>query len=377
MSKKTSNTKQLMKSVTVVARPTNDCNLGCRYCYVPDEIKKPEIMDLDIAFKFMDSFGEIAVDTPPKGVRIIWHGGEPMLPGIEFYREIVKMQRELSEKWKIKYENSIQTNGTLIDDEWAMFFKKHRFHVGISLDGPRELNDKTRVYRDGSGTFDKIVRGIKTIRKYGVKAGIIATITNESVHRMEELYELAKELGIGIKMNPLVPSENTERYDISLDMNAFARRAIELFDLWIDEEGGTRLDFAEDLIESLLLGRPIDCRSLRNCQNRFIAVGPNGDLYPCSRFYGHEGFVYGNINDDLPDVLTSPYRQQFVERYEHLEECHECEFTPICYGGCPHTAYVVHETIFEKDPMCEIFKALYSHISDRLIKELKVAMVAD
>lgn len=363
----------LMKSVTVIARPRDDCNIGCRYCYVPDEIKRPQEMSTDTAYQMMDAFAQLAFETPPKGVRMIWHGGEPLLIGLEFYREAVEMQREIGKRRHVRFENTIQTNGTLVDEQWARFLKRHDFHVGVSIDGPRELNDRTRVYKDGRGTYSDIVKGIRVLRSRGNKVGAIATISDENVSHMEDIYNMANSMGMSIKINPVTPCDNTVHNHITLDQTAFTKSAIRLFDEWIEGTDGVTLDFAESIVGSFAVGTALECRGQRNCQQRFIAVGPGGDIYPCSRFFGHEGFRYGNVTEGgLQEALRSPQRAQFAERYDHLDECQECDFTDVCYGSCPHTAVVAEGTIFVKDPLCEgIYRPLYRHISGRVIAELE------
>src|SRR3989344_8315205 len=139
------------KPLTVIIKPTRDCNLRCKYCSVGDP--DSTYMSEEIA---RESIEKIAKRYPGSNTKFIWHGGEPLLPGLEFYRRIIKIEEPLRQEGYV-ISNIIQTNGSLINQEWAYFFKQHNFGVGSSIDGPEEINNRTRVFEGGTGAFRSII----------------------------------------------------------------------------------------------------------------------------------------------------------------------------------------------------------------------------
>lgn len=172
------NTKNLYLT-PIVKVVGNYCNNRCGYCFYHG---LDQASHKRMSFELLESFMRQHVKLVPGNLSFIWHGGEPLLAGLDFFQEVVRLQRLLVSQDR-SVRNSVQTNGTLITDEWAVFFRENKFGVGVSLDGEVESHDRFRVTHTGRGTFNNTMRGIKILRKHGIKLSVIQTVTHANVCR--------------------------------------------------------------------------------------------------------------------------------------------------------------------------------------------------
>lgn len=363
--------------LTTIVKPTRDCNLACKYCYT--EVRETgERMGLDVLVNFLDKAKqwEGERNPPSTSTHIIWHGGEPLLMGIGFFEQVVQLQAERSEGFA--YHNSVQTNGTLLTPEFYQFLKEHGFGIGLSLDGPREINDRTRVRHDGSSSFDDVMRAIRLIQKEKGRTGVITVVSRENISRLDEVLAFCEAEGISPKLNPLIPSGCArEESDLAISPAEYGRVMSGLFSRWFEtaDQGYCRVDTFLNLMRSVMEGRPYGCDSHRTCQDTFLAMAPNGDLYPCCRFDGVAEYRLGNIlEDDIATVMAHPAKQRINERFNHLDECHACDYVQLCNGGCAHNAYLAGN-IDGKDIYCPANKVLFHTIKTTVLKALRVAEV--
>jgi len=361
--------KEPPKRLSIIVKPTHDCNMGCEYCYIDPEAEQG-VMDEGT----LENMVNKSMSTHDS-VHFIWHGGEPLLLPLSFYRKAVEFQKQFEGKG---VSNGFQTNGTLVTKEVLDFCEENQFSMGFSLDGPKHINDETRHFKDGSSSYLKTLRAIKRAQKRKVGGGAIVVVNKTNVDRLPEIYEFAQRQGINLKLNPLIKAGSAldSMEDLGIGPLEYGRALVDLFDRWFYDDSSVRVDPFEDLMGNLLTGKPWGCNYSESCQNSFISVGPQGDIYPCGRFDGVPGFHLGNVNEgDLADVLTSEKRLHLRGRAERIEPCQPCEHKDICNSGCMHNAYMRRGRVDDRDYYCASFKLLFDHINEAMDAELANAEV--
>lgn len=358
------------KSLSIIAKPTHNCNLRCKYCYMHTDIEEGFMSEKTLENMITKALAIHDV------VHFIWHGGEPLLVPLDFYRRAIEIQSSYPQK---KVTNGFQTNGTLVTDKIIEFCEKYNFNLGFSLDGPRDINNKTRYFRNGRSSFMRTLNGIKKAKEKKLGEGIIVVINKLNIENLLEIYEFANREGLNLKLNPLVKSGRaTNHYpDLGILPHEYGQALVAIFDRWYNENTSTiKIDPFDELIGNLLTRRPWGCNYSTSCQTSFISISPQGEIYPCGRFEGISEFKLGNINYDvLADVLNSAKRRKLAERASRIESCKKCDYNNICNSGCMHNAYMQRGNIDDKDYYCASYKILFTHIKKVIDIELAKAEV--
>ena len=360
--------------MVLIIKPTYSCNFRCKYCYLGNETKvQSKMFDLAFVRNAIEQIREYVINNKSKKkVTFIWHGGEPLLWGVENFRRVFEfMEDGLS---GIDYTNSIQTNLSLLTEEYVDLFLKYNVHVGFSIDGFKELNDSQRVFADGSGTYDVIMEKLTMARNKGLSVGCIIVGTKNSIGRVKDLYQFVCENKLNFKFNPLFISGEAQKNDDELGItpNEYADMSIELFDLWYNDPDGriTESNFVE-IASNILTGHTSGCLFGKNCQDNFFAIAPTGDIFPCGRFCDESTseFSYGNLHkESLTDILTRARKSDCYNRYKYIEEsnCRQCEYFHICHGGCLHDGYLRSGDFKSKTFLCSAYKKIFKHIKGRI-----------
>lgn len=351
---------------TVIVKPTHACNLKCVYCYVPPTAEHGR-MSLSTARNLIHQ----AVDVGEgRDITFIWHGGEPLLLDLSFYRSINDICTEVRRSGH-KLKNVVQTNGTLVNDLLLDFIvETGDFRLGLSLDGPAIINDGSRPSKSGGGSF---VRAWATIQKIkereaaensaGIGGGVICVVGSFNVTRLGEIYEFFKEYGISAKFNPLFVAGRATP-ELAVEPLECADKMCRLFDMWFDDDDDSiRIDPFESIVSSLVSGEPRGCVAATACTNNFVSIGPLGDVYPCGRFDGTPEFRFGNVNESggLKAALSSAvYKSLAARGLSPNHECVRCRYIGICNGGCMHNAFIEGD-VMGRDPFCEFYKRLFGH----------------
>ena len=364
-------------SITAIVKPTHDCNLSCSYCYVEEGAEKGKMSSTTLE-KMIEQLGKV---NHGRRSSIIWHGGEPLKMPREFYEYARYVEYWVSKKEDTKFDNSVQSNGTLLTEEWADFLRESHFSIGFSLDGPEKINNLTRKYPNGKGAYNEIVRGIKTGIKYGIGGGFIVVLNKNNITHLDEIYNFVKEMGVGAKINPLIHSgKGFKNLDnLAITPKEYGNAMKFLFDKYFyDKDFERGLDPFDVLIGNVSVGNPEGCCSFsKSCQENFISVGPLGDVYPCGRFDGVKNFWMGNVNNvELSDSIKGEVRKNLLKRkLERMSECSPCEHNKICNGGCMSNGYMRNGDFMDKDYYCAGYKSLFNHIGKAIDKELAKAEV--
>jgi uncharacterized protein len=274
-----------MKLINVV-KPTHICNLNCNYCF-NDDVRQPIMKSSVLLRTIKETFEYVRNHRNFSGVEFVWHGGEPLVAGIEYFQEVIDLEEKYSQG--ISFENGIQTNGLLVNENWAKFFLEHNFAVSVSLDGTREMHDIYRKDYSGRGSFDKVISAIGLLRQFGVEPGIVLVATKAMKGHAREIYSFLVENRLNFQMVSLTKSGKArDAYDeMALLQAEYADLWIELFDLWFRSDPGyVRCQEFEGRLSALLSGYPSGCEGLASCADTNISTDPIGDIYSCATFSG-------------------------------------------------------------------------------------------
>lgn len=372
------------KRLTAIVKPTHECNLACRYCYVEESAENGRMNS-----KTLQNMTRQLSNFSVEGVNIIWHGGEPLLMGLDFYREAIDIQRNFKE---VNFKNSIQSNATLITNETLDFCEDNRISIGTSIDGPEEIHNLIRIYPNGEGSFKEAWKGLRMIEqrkgksrggnKRRIGGGAITILTKMNLDKILEVYNFFKSQGIHIKINPLIKSgRGAENHsDLGISPIEYGKALTKLFDQWFyEKEKGIDVDPLSAILGNQITENPTTCNFGKSCREEFISVGPQGDVYPCGRFDGIKEYWLGNINQnkDLVEILAeSKTNKLLLERSsETVKGCSDCDYSRICNAGCMHNAYMQRGNILDKDFYCASYQILFKHLEKALNVELNKALV--
>ncbi len=379
-------------TLTAIVKPTHDCNLACKYCYVSDTAEQGMMNDVTLANAIEKTTvynGRERPDGSKIETHFIWHGGEPLIAGIRFFQKIAEIERPLKESG-YSISNGIQSNGTLVDETFLDFCdEQHDFHIGLSLDGPQHLHDAMRSYKIGGGSFNDVYRAAKLIQQRslrkkkvdaGTGGGAICILNRANADKIDEVYRFFHGEGLNLKVNPLIRSGRAiPAYDeLAITPQEYGRAMARLFDLWFyDPEQRISIDPFDTVMGNVLTRVPRGCSYNGMCQKSFISIGPTGAAYPCGRFDGLPDFYLGSINeDDMKDIDNSAIRTGLRQRgHETVRGCAPCEYKDICNAGCMHNGYMQRGDPLDRDYYCAGERMLFGHITGALHMELSKAEI--
>lgn len=338
-----------MKKVEVILKVTEACNLRCKYCYNGENSYTKGVLSLERFEKLLK-----VLKTGYDVIHLIWHGGEPLCAGIDYFRKAMDIERKVFINNSVIIENSIQTNATLINSEWIKFFKEFDFKVGISFDGIN--NDK---YRDQS---NKVLKAIKMLNDAKMRFGCNAVVADDE-YSLKENYEYFKSLNIPFDFSRVLP-EGVAKDNVSVGAIGYAESLNNLFDEWIyDRDGVSIRTFATYL--SMVSGGKYRICSFCSCHMKYLSITPEGTIYNCGRS-SMSKYPFGNIDDfnTITDIFSSASALELIKgSIKRREKCKvSCEYFNLCAGGC--TDIAILENGLENIPTeyCYIFKTVYSHV---------------
>lgn len=316
------------------------CNLDCGYCYyLHKDGLYPQSEDFrmrpDVLEHFIQDY--IAASPGPR-VDFAWQGGEPTLMGLDFFRRVVALQEKFL-PLGVRCTNALQTNGTLLDEQWCAFLREQRFLVGISLDGPARCHDAYRVDKAGRPTHAAVERGLALLQSHGVEYNVLCTVNRFNSTHPLEVYRYFRERGVGwLQFIPIVEHlggmQVSERSVLPEDYGAFL---IAVFDEWVRHDIGTVFVQLFEEWASVWAGMPAGLCVLRETCGRALAMEHNGDVYACDHFVSPE-YRLGNLaQTPLAELAAAATQEAFgTEKREGLPAaCRACAYRFACNGGCP------------------------------------------
>lgn len=363
----------------LLAKPSGAaCNLDCAYCFFLDK----EALYPGSKFRMREDMLEqyirqLIESHQTNDVNIAWQGGEPTLMGLDFYRRAIA----LAEKYRrpgMSFLHTMQTNGTLLDDEWAAFFKENNFLIGISLDGPRELHDVYRLDKGGKPTFERVMRGVRLLQKYGVDFNVLTTVNRVNGDYPLQVYRfLRDEVGADwMQFIPVVERINADGLTLYQEGDRVSERSVlpeqfgrfltTIFDEWVRQDVGRVFvqTFEASLRNWLGMESSGMCVFNKTCGTG-LAIEHNGDLYSCDHFVEPKYFL-GNIEQQhMLEMVASPQQLKFgQDKLDSLPRyCLECKVRFACNGECPKNRFLVTP---DGEPglnyLCAGFKQFFQHV---------------
>ena len=354
----------------VFAKPVGAiCNLDCRYCYY---LKKKFLYPKDKSFVMTDDILEKYIvqhinASSSQTIRFSWHGGEPTVLGLDYFRKIVELQKK-HQPSKKRIFNGVQTNGTLLDDDWCQFFASEGFFVGLSLDGTQEMHDRYRVTKNHNPTYEQVMRGYKLLQKYKVHFDILCVVNAYNVQYPIQLYRFFKQIKAQyLTFLPLVeymPNTEAGVSDITVPADAFGDFLCAIFDEWVDEDvGDVQIQIFEEAARTAFDQEHSLCIFRETCGD-IPVIEHNGDFFSCDHFVDVEHRL-GNIQDmPLVNMLESPFQKAFGQaKLDTLPQyCQICEVRAMCNGGCQKDRFIkTPDGEMGLNYLCSGYKNFFTH----------------
>ena len=372
------------KPLYVMLKPAGaHCNLACKYCYYLEknnlyQNSHRHLMSDDMLEQFTREY--IEAQTMPQ-VLFTWHGGEPLMRSIDFYKKALALQKKYAHGKQI--DNVIQTNGTLLTDEWCEFFAKNHWLVGISIDGPQEYHDHYRVTPAGKPSWEKVMQGISLLKKHRVEWNAMAVVNAYNAEHPLEFYHFFRDNGCqylqftpiverltehedGRTLASLADDREIPLADASVTPQQWGNFLCTIFDDWVRHDvGKTFVEIFDCTLANWMGVLPGICAYSKECGHAGV-MEHNGDVYSCDHFVFPE-YKLGNIREQsLIDMLYGE-KQQAFSRLKHTSlprQCKECEMEFACHGECPKNR-------FEKDKygepglnyLCQGYYQYYTHVA--------------
>ncbi len=373
----------------VMAKPSSSvCNIDCTYCFYlekehlyPERKKQWRMNDTTLENYIRDQIQSQKGDV----IEFVWQGGEPTLLGVDFFRQAVAIQEQ--HKGHKTVSNSLQTNATLLDAEWALFFKEHHFLIGVSIDGDRISNDTYRLSRKGKSTFDDTLKGLELLKKHGVDFNTLTVVNAENVKRPLNVYAFLKRIGSQymqfiplVERKAIVPDRDgliliqptfegeSNLAEWSVPAKAYGKFMNTIFDHWIQNDLGKVFIMNFEQTMSQIAGRPGACVFNETCGSS-VAMESNGDVYSCDH-YVYSEHKLGNVNNtSLIDLVNLPQNRKFgQDKLNNIStDCHQCEVRSVCHGGCPkHRFEESSDGLLNRNYLCDGFKSHFSHVVPKM-----------
>lgn len=343
----------------VMLKPAGSlCNLRCKYCYYLEknnlyQDQKSHVISDQMLEKFIKEY--IESQTTPD-VLFCWHGGETLMRPISFYRKALELQRTYARGRRI--DNSIQTNATLLTDEWCEFFRENNFLVGVSIDGPQEFHDEYRRTATGKPTFHKVMQGIRLLNKHGVEWNALAVVNDFNADYPLDFYHFFKEIGCHyIQFTPIVErkisrndglslapgmEEGGELIDFSVTPAQWGNFLCTIFDEWVrNDVGQYYIQIFDATLANWVGVQPGLCTLAKECGHAGV-MEFNGDVYSCDHFVYPEHLL-GNIQNKTITEMMYGEKQKAFSRLKHdclPQQCRECQWQFACHGECPKNRFV-------------------------------------
>ena len=389
----------------LMAKPTGPaCNLDCEYCFYTEKVVLfPDSKTVRMPDAILESYvKEYIAFQPASEILFTWQGGEPTLAGLDFFRKAVRLQKKYAAGKRVS--NALQTNGTLLDDDWCRFLKANDFLVGISLDGPEHIHDLYRVDRKGGPTFGKVMKGLSLLQKHQVEYNVLSSVTKEASEAALEVYRFLKKSGVQfIQFIPIVernPDEGARalglRHGMPPDANRQVSRSlditpwsveplsygdflVQIFDEWIRNDVGATFVMNFEWSLASWLGLPATiCIFSKACGDSLV-MERNGDIYSCDH-YVYPQYRLGNIAESpLSTMAESAAQREFGAAKELAlpSVCKNCDVRFACNGGCPKHRFM---RSVNGEPglnyLCEGYKKYFSHIH-RYMKVMRQLIESD
>lgn len=342
------------KKLSMLIMPTDECNMNCIYCFHKAHHGNNERMSLETVRRIYDITFKSFED-----VTIIWHGGEPLCMGADFYREAISMQKDYR---NTRIRNRMQTNLTMLSQPMVELVREYNIGVGSSLDGVcnEELRGRTAIIESKR----------QLLINSGLKCGFIMVVSRKNIDSLNDSYDYFKAMNANFTMNPYISNSCNECDDLKLDVVYAAEKMIELFEYWIgDVNCKIHLDYFERIINYIIHKKKTVCK-YTSCLGKWMGIRYNGEIVPCNRFFPDE-YSYGNVYQysDISEAFKSAgFNRLLNEAILRREKCKQCAIYAFCEGGCNNVAYNENGISANNGDSCYLTRTIYEYINKRVQK---------
>lgn len=367
--------------ITFLIKPASgNCNMKCSYCFYVDEMTSRKTENFGMMDKkTSENLIKRGLESARTSCTFAFQGGEPTVIGLDFYRDFVEMVRRQNTRG-IKVNFALQTNGVLIDEEWASFFRENEFLVGVSLDGPAEIHNMNRKLQNGNGSYNKVMNCLELLKKHKVETNILTVVTSQTARFAEKVYRFMKKNGFNFQqyiacLDPLHGERGAENY--SLSPESYGEFLCKLFDLWfkdLKKNEQPYIRYFENLV-ALAMGQPSELCSMNGrCVLQYV-IEADGGAYPCD-FYVTDNYLLGNINQQSLEELDKKSEEiEFIEKSLHVEEsCKACRFGALCRGGCRRDRDFHDKNELQLNYFCESYKIFFEYAYERIVDIARIMM---
>lgn len=364
-----------MPAASILIKPASaNCNMDCKYCFYKclsshrEEYSKGFMKE-----ETLETLVREAIAYADGSLTFAFQGGEPTLAGLDFFQKAVELQQKYNNK-KLQIENTIQTNGLLIDEKWARFLGEHRFLVGLSLDGPKKMHDRYRKDAGGQDTFARIMHSVQLLEQYQVDYNVVTVVTNDTAKQASFLYKFWKRNHYPFVqfipcMDEIKRQDGTQERSIyAVEPEQYGKFLCELFDLWYaDFAAGETMDIRMfSNLAQMAAGYPAEECGMNGCCNCYFVVEGDGSVYPCD-FYCMDEWKLGTVNDGFVQMKTSEKVKAFVEASRPVcAACQECPHFSLCRGGCRRWREPFVDGKPGLNQLCSAYRMFFAHAAERM-----------
>lgn len=362
-----------MQNVSILIKPASGlCNMRCSYCFYRDisAQRQAEVQKV----KSLQTLARVvkeAMRMAERSCSFVFQGGEPTLAGLHFFRELIRLQKKYNDKC-LEVQNAIQTNGLLIDQKWAEFFKENHFLVGLSIDGTKSIHDQFRCDTAGNGTYQKVVRAAQLLDKFGVDYNILTVVTKQIANHAQAVYNSCKRNGWKyLQFIPCLDHYGAPRGEeyYSLTPADYGKFLKALFDCWYQDMicgEYVYIRYFENIMGILAGIEPESCGLCGQCSAQ-IVVEADGSVYPCD-FYVMNHYCMGSFSQHtLEEILTHENASRFVEESRIVQPaCLSCKWGALCRGGCRRDRD--SGSSLEQNYYCSSYQSFFEYAIERLLK---------
>jgi len=363
----------MTQAFTLLIKPSgSDCNIDCRYCFYKGRQAEfghgRQRMSDEVLEKLVRDYMQLGFEVSG----FAWQGGEPTLMGVDFFRRAVELQKKYGTVGR-QVSNTLQTNGVLLDDEWCRFFHDNKFLLGISIDGPKEFHDRYRIDHSGKGTYDRVIKGIKTCQKHKVQFSALVLLNNYNVEQPDALFDFCVENGLTyLQFIPCLETDpaTSAPADFSITPGQYGDFLCRLFDLWYDY-GPEKLNIREfdSLISYYVMGKHTICTYSKQCAG-FVVIEHTGEAF-CCEFFVEPQWRLGNVLETpLKKLATDSKKRTFARNKQKLhDKCLVCRHLDICRGGCMKDRMRGNDQGSERESyFCESYRQFFDYALPRFMQ---------
>lgn len=343
----------------------NYCNLSCSYCYRDGPLNHTQISKSVMKLSFMENLvGMIKATQTKEKIYFVLHGYEPLIVGLDYLKDLFSLLYASS----LDFSVNIQSNLILLNNDVVKFFKDNNITVGTSLDGPKDIHDASRTFKNGKGSFDVVLKKISLLRENEIRVSIICIVTKHSLGHEKYIYDFFKEKGLDFTISPVIWSKDNSSSDNSaVNSVEYAEFFRNMFDLYVfDQDRKIHILCIDGYIKKILYLPTLN--SGKFCYDDILFVDYNGSLYRCGRFAGFNDFCVGNINEleTYEQIFSNKALLKYQKNVRDLSlRCSDCEIYQFCGGGCFYDA-VVNKTLPNDEFSCGYHKATIPYMIEKV-----------